>query len=77
MAVFVATKHEKPIMAGSYLDFHKYFLIFELLASNTIKNEFTIKHSWHQSHKKQQNSLKTQFVLLILSFELEISGEAI
>ena len=77
MAIFVATKHEKPIMTCSYLDFYKYFLNFELLASNTIKNEFTIKNSWHQSHKKQQNSLEPLVVLLILSFELEISGLAI
>ena len=32
-AVFIATKHEKTIMACSYLNFYQYFLHFELLAS--------------------------------------------
>ena len=77
MAIFVATKHEKPIMTCNYLGFYEYFLNFELLASNTIKNEFTIQNSWHQSHKKQQNILEPLVVLLILSFELDISGVAI
>ena len=73
-AIFLATKHEKTIMACSYLIFYKYFLHFELLASNTIKNESIHLNSWHHSHKKQKNSLETQVVLLIFSLELEISG---
>ena len=38
-AIFLATKHEKIIVACSYLNFYKYFLHFELLASSTTKNE--------------------------------------
>ena len=71
-AIFLA--HEKTIMACSYLIFYKYFLHFELLASNTIKNESIHLNSWHHNHKKQKNSLETQVVLLIFSLELEISG---
>ena len=56
-AIFLA--HEKTIMACSYLIFYKYFLHFELLASNTIKNESIHLNSWHHSHKKQKNSLET------------------
>ena len=37
-AIFIATKHEKQLWQ-LHLSFHKYFLYFELLASNTIKNE--------------------------------------
>ena len=37
-AIFIATRHEKNNY-GSCLNFYKYFLYFELLASNTIKNE--------------------------------------
>ena len=76
-AIFLATKHEKIIMACSYLVFYKYFLHFEFLASNTIKNESIHLNSWHHSHKKQKNSLETQVVLLIFSLELEISGVAV
>ena len=37
-AIFLATKStKKTIMACSYLFFYKYFLHFELLASNTTK----------------------------------------
>ena len=37
-AIFLATKHEKTIMAGSYLNFYQYFLHFlKVWASNTIK----------------------------------------
>ena len=35
--IFLATKYEKTIMTCIYLIFYKYFLYFELLASNTIK----------------------------------------
>ena len=76
-AIFLATKHEKTIMACSYLIFYKYFLHFELLASNTIKNKSIHLNSWHHNHKKQKNSLETQIVLLIFSLELEISGVAV
>ena len=50
-AIFLATKHEKT-MAFRYLIVYKYFLLFELLASNTIKNEIIYLNSWHHSHKK-------------------------
>ena len=58
----------------SYLNFYKYFLCFELLDSNAIKNESIHLNSWHHSYKKQKDNLKTWMVLLILSLELEISG---
>ena len=64
-------------MACSYLVFYKYFLDFELLASNTIKNETIHLSSWHYSHKKQKNNLEIQVILLIFSLELEISGLAV
>ena len=73
-AIFLAAKHEKTIMGGSYLVFYKYFLHFENLASNTIKDESINLNSWHHSHKKQKNSLETQVVLLIFLLELEIHG---
>ena len=76
-AIFLVTKHEKAIMACSYLKFYKYFLHFELLASNTIKNESIHLNSWHHSHKKQKNILETKVVLLIFSLELEISRVAV
>ena len=63
-------------MACSYLVFYKYFLHFELWASNAIKNESIHQNSWHHGHKKQKNSLETQVVLLIFLLELEISGVA-
>ena len=71
---FLATKHEKTIMVCSYLNFYKYFLHFEIMASNTIKNESIHLNSWHDSHKKQKDSLETQVVLLIFLLELEMSG---
>ena len=37
-AFFLATEDEKTITAFSYLSFSKYFLLFELLVSNIIKN---------------------------------------
>ena len=37
-SIFIATKHEKTNYC-SFLNFHKYFLGFEFLASNTIKDE--------------------------------------
>ena len=37
-AIFIATKHEKQLRQ-LHLGFYKCFLYFELLASNTIKNE--------------------------------------
>ena len=64
-------------MARSYLIFHKHFLHFELLASNTIKTESIHLNSCHHSHKKQKNSLEIQVVLLIFLLELEISGVAV
>ena len=41
--IFLAAKHEKTIMACSYLNFFKYFLHFELLANNIIKMKVFIK----------------------------------
>ena len=41
-AIFLATKHEKTIMAYSYLVFYKYFLHFKLLPSNTVKKKVCI-----------------------------------
>ena len=71
-ATFLATNHEKTIMACSYLNFYKYFLHFEFLPRNTIKNESIHLNSWYHSHKKQKDSLETRVVLLIFSLELEI-----
>ena len=59
-------------MACSYLNFSKQFLYFELLASNSIKNESIHQNSWHHSHKKQKDGLETRVALLIVSLELEI-----
>ena len=42
-------------MACSYLNFYIYFLNFELLANNTIKNESIHLNSWQHSHKKQKD----------------------
>ena len=53
-AIFLAAKHEITIMACRYLNFYKYFLHFELLASNTIKNESIHLNSLHHGHKKQK-----------------------
>ena len=64
-------------MAWIYLIFYKCFLHFELLASNTIKNENIHLNSWHHNHMKQKNSLETQVVLLIFSLEPEISWVAV
>ena len=64
-------------MACSYLNFYKYFLPFELLANNTIKNEIINLSSWHRSHKKKKDSLEIRVILLIFSLELEISGVAV
>ena len=61
-------------MACSYLNVYECFLHFELLASNTIKNECIHLNSWHHSNKKQKDSLETGVVLLILLLELEISA---
>ena len=71
-AISLATKHEKTVMACSFLNFYIYFLYFELLVSNTITNESIHLNLWHHNHYK--DSLKTQVVLLIFSLELEISG---
>ena len=64
-------------MSCSYLNFYRYFLHFELLASTTIKNESIQLNSWHYIHKKKKDSLKTQVVLFIFLLELEISGIAV
>ena len=59
-------------MACSYLNFYKYFLHFEFLPRNTIKNESIHLNSWYHSDNKQKDSLETRVVLLIFSLELEI-----
>ena len=60
-------------MAYSYLNFYKYSLHFELLVSNTVKNESIHLSSLHHRHKRQKDSLEIRVVLLIFSLELEIS----
>ena len=63
-------------MACNYLNFYKYFLHFELLASNTIKNKSIHLTSWHHSHKKQKNSLETQVVFVdIFAWTWNIWGD--
>ena len=64
-------------MGCSYLIFYKYFLHFDLLASNTIKNKSIHLNSRHHNHKKHENSLETQILLMIFSLELQISGVAV
>ena len=64
-------------MVGSYLNFCKYFLPFELLAKNTIKNKGIHINFWYHSRKKQKDNLETRAVLLIFPLELEISGVAV
>ena len=50
-AIFIATKHEKNY--GSYLGFHTYFLHFEIMTSNTMKNK---------TRKKFKNLFRVNFV---------------
>ena len=57
-AIFLATKHEKTIMACSYLNFYQYFLHFEILGQQYYKNESIHLNSWHHSHKKQKDGPK-------------------
>ena len=64
-------------MVGSYLNFRKYFLPFELLARNTIKNKSIHINFWYHGHKKQKDNLETRAILLIFPLELEISGVAV
>ena len=59
-------------MACSCLNLYTYFLHFELLASNTIKNESIHLNSKHHSHKNGKDSLETRVVLSIFLLELEI-----
>ena len=70
-AIFPSTNNEKTIMTCSCFNF-LYFLHFELLASNTIKNESICLNSWHHSHKKQK--METGVILLIFLCQLKISG---
>ena len=60
-------------MACSYLNFYKYSLHFELLVSNTVKNESIHLSPLHHRRKKQKDSVETRVVLQIFSLELEIS----
>ena len=64
-AIFLAAKHEKTIMACSYLTFLKIFSSFRTSGPQCYQNESIHLNSWkHRSH------------LLIFSLELEISGVA-
>ena len=65
-AIFLATKHEKAIMACSYLNFLKIFPSFQTFGPQYFKNETIHLNFWkHRSY------------LLIFSLELEIFGVAI
>ena len=65
-AIFLATKHEKTIMACSYLNFLKIFPSFRTFSQQYYKNESIHLNSWkHRSY------------LLIFSLELEIFGVSI
>ena len=65
-AIFLATKHQKTIMACSYLNFLKIFSSFQTFDPQYYKNESIHPNSWkHRSY------------LLIFSLELEIFGVAI
>ena len=65
-AIFLATKHEKTIMACSYLNFLKIFPSFRTFGQQYYKNESIHLNSWkHRSY------------LLIFSLEPEIFGVAI
>ena len=65
-AIFLATKHEKTIMACSYLNFLKIFPSFRTFSQQYYKNESIHLNSWkHRSY------------LLIFSLELEIYRVAI
>ena len=65
-AILLATKHEKTIMAGSYLNFLKIFPSFRTFGSQYYKNESIHLNSWkHRSY------------LLIFSRELELFGGTI
>ena len=61
-AIFLATKHEKAIMAYSYLNFKKIFPSFWTFGQQYYKNESIHLNSWHLSHKKQIDSLETQVI---------------
>ena len=68
-AIFLlTTKHKKTIMACSYWIFYKYFLHFELLAGNTVKNERIHQKYWHHTPYTETD---TQIILLIFSVEFE------
>ena len=50
-AIFLATKHEKTIMAFSYLDFLKIFPSFQIFGPQYYKNEIIHLNSWkHRSY---------------------------
>ena len=70
-AICPSTNNEKTIMTCSCFNF-LYFLHFELLASNTIKNESICLNSWHHSHKKQK--METGVILLIFCVNLKYLG---
>ena len=63
-AIFLATKHEKAIMACSYWFFKKMFPSFWTLDQQYYKNESIHLNSCHHSHKKQIDSLETQVLFV-------------
>ena len=67
-AIFLATKHEKTIMACSYLNFLKIFSSFWTFGQQYYKNESIHLNSWHHSHKKQRDGLETQVVFVDIFF---------
>ena len=63
-AIFLAARHEKTIMACSYLNFFQYFLYFKLLVQQYYKNESIHLNSWDHSHKEHKDSRETQVVFV-------------
>ena len=63
-AIFLATKHEKTIMACSYLNFLKIFSSFWTFGQQYYKNESIHLNSWYHSNKKQIYSLETLIVFV-------------
>ena len=63
-AIFLATKHEKTIMARSYLNILKIFPSLWTFGQQYYKNESIHLNSWHHSHKKQKDSPETQVVFV-------------
>ena len=73
-AIFLATKHEKTVMACSFFVF---FFNISFILNFWPANESIHLNSWYHSHKKQKDSLETQVLFVIFWLELEIFGVAI